>query len=361
MELDKNDNRKENKNERSKDAQNRHFSNQRRNKPILNVEKEDNSKKISHKNIHKILVSVVIPLLNEEESLPELSKKLEEELPKSAGQNYEIIYIDDGSTDNSWETIKDIKRKNNRISGIRFRKNHGKSAALAVGFAKARGEYVVTMDADLQDDPQEIQHLIAKLRDGYDLVSGWKKIRHDPISKTIPSKFFNFVTSIFSGIKLHDFNCGLKAYRKEVVKSLEVYGELHRYLPAMAHIQGFKVTEIPVEHHARKYGKSKFGASRLIKGFLDLLTMIFTSKFARRPLHFFGTLGVLFVLAGTIIDAILIFQWFEKTTFLSNRPLAFFGMGLIIVGVQLFSMGLLGEMIAKEGKMKMNYNIKERL
>lgn len=309
----------------------------------------------------KVEISVVIPLLDEEESLTELSKLLEQELEKIVGKNYEVIFIDDGSVDGSWDVIKNIKRKNNRFSAIRFRRNYGKSAALAVGFAKARGQNVITMDADLQDDPREIQHLVAKLRDGYDLVSGWKKVRHDPITKTIPSKFFNYVTSKVSGIKLHDFNCGLKAYKKDVVKSLDIYGEMHRYLPAMAYMQGFKVTEIPVEHHPRKYGNSKFGVSRFIKGFLDLLTVIFTYKFARRPLHFFGTIGVLIALIGFAIDGVLFVQWLQGTTFLSNRPLAFFGMGLIIVGIQLFSMGLLGEMIVKESKLKMNYNIKERL
>ncbi len=308
-----------------------------------------------------VILSVVIPLLNEEESLRELASQLEKELPKAGGENYEVIFVDDGSTDNSWEEIRKIKKSNSRFSAIRFRRNYGKSAALAVGFSKAKGQFVITLDADLQDDPAEVQHLVAKLKDGYDLVSGWKKKRYDPVQKTIPSKLFNFVTSIFSGIRLHDFNCGLKAYKRDVVKSLDVYGEMHRYLPALAYMQGFRVTEMPVTHRPRKFGKTKFGASRFIKGFLDLLTVVYTNKFARRPLHFFGTLGVLFITAGFIIDAVLFVQWLQGTTFLSNRPLAFFGMGLIIVGVQLFSMGLLGEMIAKETKKKINYNIKERL
>lgn len=308
-----------------------------------------------------ILLSVVVPLLNEEESLPELVLHLEQVLGKIAGKRYEIIFIDDGSTDNSFAVIKQIRARNQRVRAFRFRRNYGKSAALSVGFQNAKGRIVITMDADLQDDPDEIPNLINKIREGYDLVSGWKKKRYDPITKTIPSKFFNFVTSVFSGVKLHDFNCGLKAYRQELVKDLQVYGEMHRYIPALAHWEGYKVTEIPVQHHPRKYGKTKFGISRFLKGFLDLLTVMFTTRFLKRPLHFFGTLGGIFAFAGFVIDLYLLIDWIIGRTYLSNRPLALFGIALIIVGVQLISLGLLGELIAKNMFEKVNYKIKERL
>jgi glycosyltransferase involved in cell wall biosynthesis len=314
-------------------------------------------------NTNLPVLSVVIPLYNEEESLPELALQLETEIKKIPNiyDKYEVIFIDDGSTDDSFEVIKTIKRRNPRFKAIRFRRNYGKSAALAVGFKEARGILVATMDADLQDDPAELENLVNKLKEGYDLVTGWKKKRHDPISKTIPSKFFNFVTSIVSGIKLHDFNCGLKLYRKEVVQSLNIYGEMHRYIPALAKANGFKIAETPIIHHARRYGKSKFGFSRFIKGFLDLLTFFFTSRYLKRPLHFFGTLGVLMGLAGLGINIYLTVEWYLGKTFLSNRPLALLGIALIIVGVQLVSMGLLGEMIAKNNSVNQQYNIKERL
>lgn len=292
-------------------------------------------------------ISVVIPLLNEEDSLPELSLLLEEELSKIVGGRFEVIFIDDGSTDGSFEMIKTIHNRNHRFKCIRFRRNYGKSAALSVGFAKARGKYVITMDADLQDDPAEIVNLINKLKEGYDLVSGWKKKRYDPISKTIPSKFFNFVTSTMSGIKLHDFNCGLKGYKRPVVKTLKIYGEMHRYIPALAHWEGFKVAELPVKHHPRRYGKSKFGLSRFIYGFLDLLTVTFTTRYFKRPLHFFGASGFALTLIGLLINLYLTYEWFIGQTYLSNRPLALFGIALIIVGVQFISMGLIGEMMVK--------------
>jgi glycosyltransferase involved in cell wall biosynthesis len=222
----------------------------------------------------------------------------------------------------------------------------GKSAALAVGFKEAKQGIVITMDADLQDDPKEFTALIAKLDEGYDLVTGWKKKRNDPMSKTVPSKFFNSVTSIFSGIKLHDFNCGLKAYRKEVIESLDVYGELHRYLPALAHWKGFRVTEIPVTHHPRKFGKSKFGSSRFFKGFLDLLTIVFVNRYGKRPLHLFGTIGTLLGLVGLGLNIYLTIDWIHGIP-LSNRPILLLGALLILVGVQLVSLGLLGEMIVK--------------
>lgn len=305
-----------------------------------------------------ILISVVIPLFNEEESLPELSLLLEDELNKITDR-WEVILIDDGSTDKSFEIVKSIAGKNKKFTGISFRRNFGKSAALAVGFQAAKGAIVITMDADLQDDPAEIKNLIAKLKEGYDLVSGWKIKRKDPLSKTLPSKVFNFLTSKMSGLKLHDYNCGLKAYRREVIKKIEVYGEMHRYIPALAHLEGFKVTEIPVVHHARRYGKSKFGLGRAF-GVLDLLTILFTTRFAKRPLHFFGGLGLVFTAIGVLIDLWLIVEWFMGRTALSNRPLFLFGIALIIVGVQSLSIGLIGEMIVKNNTEKVNYSIKDR-
>jgi glycosyltransferase involved in cell wall biosynthesis len=314
-------------------------------------------------NPNNLYLSVVIPLFNEEDSLPELILLLEDEIKQipQARNSYEILLIDDGSTDNSFEVIKSLKQRNHFIRAYRFRRNYGKSAALAVGFEKAKGRFVATMDADLQDDPAEFKQMLSKLNEGYDLVSGWKKKRHDPITKTIPSKFFNFVTSKVSGLKLHDFNCGLKMYRQDVVKYLQVYGEMHRYLPALAKWGGFKVTEVPVNHHPRRYGKSKFGFSRFIKGFLDLLTVWFTNRYLKRPLHFFGTLGTILALIGFGLDLFLTIEWFLGKTYLTNRPLALFGVALIIVGVQLISMGLLGEMVAKNSLEKQNYNIKERI
>jgi glycosyltransferase involved in cell wall biosynthesis len=304
--------------------------------------------------------SVVIPLYNEEESLRDLSEQLKNVLTRLGGR-YEIIYIDDGSTDNSFRVLRDLHFKNKRIKVVSFRRNYGKSAALMVGFQKAQGEFVITMDADLQDDPAEIPNLVRQLRGGVDLVSGWKKKRHDPITKTIPSKFFNFVTGITTGIKIHDFNCGLKGYRRDVVKSINVYGELHRYIPALAHWQGFRIGEIPVQHHARKFGKSKFGGGRLIKGGLDLLTVLFTTRYMTRPLHFFGIWGMISALAGFGLDAYLAVEWALGRTALSNRPLFIVGLILIIVGIQFVSLGLLGEMISKGQNSEKEYSIREIL
>ncbi len=345
-------------------------------KPIVNINKDINEHsnipvQIKQKNEANFIkqkhdfieVSVVIPLFNEEESLPELSFLLEEELTRFTKNKWEVIFVDDGSTDDSFNVIRDINKRNNRFRAIRFRRNYGKSAALDSGFSAAKGKYVITMDSDLQDDPAEIPGLIKKLNEGYDLVSGWKKKRYDPISKTLPSKFFNFVTSLASGIRLHDFNCGLKAYKKEVVKTVTVYGEMHRYIPALAHWEGFKVTEMVVKHHPRRYGVSKFGLSRFVNGFLDLLTVLLTTKYFKRPLHFFGLIGSLLTLAGLSLNIYLTIEWFLGLTYLSNRPLALFGVALIIVGVQFISTGLLGEMLTKNQILqnKNIYSIKDRL
>lgn len=307
-------------------------------------------------------VSVVVPLLNEEESLQELSKQLESVLERIAHGRYEVIFIDDGSTDSSFAVIQKINAANPRFKAIRFRTNHGKSAALAVGFAEATGDFVITMDADLQDDPSEIPGMIAKLEEGYDLVSGWKRKRYDPWHKTFPSKLFNAVTSSMSGLKLHDFNCGLKAYRADVVKTVQVYGEMHRYIPALAHWEGFRVTEVPVQHRARQFGVSKFGISRFLKGYLDLLTVMFTTRYVKRPLHFFGALGSLFALIGFGTDLYLAVDKWVGGTPLSQRPYSLlFGIAMIIVGVQLISIGLIGELIVKNNLSEQRFSIRERL
>jgi glycosyltransferase involved in cell wall biosynthesis len=303
-------------------------------------------------------VSVIVPLFNEEQSLRELCDQLRNVLQRSA--QYEIIFVDDGSTDGSYRVLQDLRNRDKRVKIIRFRRNYGKSAALSVGFHHAKGDYIITMDADLQDDPGEIPNLVNELKKGFDLVSGWKKKRHDPISKTIPSKFFNFVTSVMTGVKLHDMNCGLKAYRKEVVKGLKIYGELHRYIPVLANWEGFKIGEAVVEHHARKYGKTKFGIGRFWKGFLDLLTVLFTTRYMQRPLHLFGFWGMLFFTAGFLVDLYLAgLKVFEGMS-LSNRPLFMGGILLIIVGIQFISVGLIGELVVKTRQSsEEEYSIKE--
>ena len=305
-------------------------------------------------------ISVVIPLYNEEDSIPELYDRLTVVLTQ-LGFLYEIVFVDDGSLDSSVQNIDKIIAQDDHIKLLQFRKNYGKSAGLAAGFDAATGDYVITMDADLQDDPEEIPNLVSKLDEGFDLVSGWKKVRHDPLSKRFASKIYNFFTSIFSGIRLHDFNCGLKAYRLEVVKSMKVYGELHRYLPVIAHRNGFRVTEIPVKHHPRKHGESKFGTARFARGAFDLMTITFLTRYKMRPLHLFGLLGLLSFFAGLVISLWLAFQRLVYNMFLSSRPLLFLGVLLIIVGVQFISIGLLGEMITAGRPESDNYLIKRKI
>ncbi len=304
-------------------------------------------------------VSVVIPLLNEEVSLPELTEKIVEQF-QLLDKECEIIFIDDGSTDTSFDVLLQLKKKYALIRIIQFRKNFGKSAALSEGFKKAEGEIVITMDADLQDDPAEIPNLIAKLNDGFDLVSGWKKERHDPLGKTIPSKLFNFTTRKLTGIKIHDFNCGLKAYRKDVIKAIPVYGELHRYLPVLAHWQGFKVGEIVVKHHARKYGVSKFGIRRVFSGFFDLLTVLFITRYRQKPLHLFGFFGLIFGITGIAILAYLSALWFQGIP-IGRRPMLFLGVLMVIVGGQSFSLGLIGEMITSTRDHSIKFAIKQEV
>jgi glycosyltransferase involved in cell wall biosynthesis len=305
-------------------------------------------------------LSVVIPLLNEEGSLRELHQQLRQVLGRM-NLRYEILFIDDGSTDRSFNVLRDLKRNDRHIRVIRFRRNYGKSAALAVGFEKAQGSLIVTMDADLQDDPSEIPALRRKLDEGYDLVSGWKRVRHDPLTKTIPSRFFNAIVRRITGIKIHDFNCGLKAYRRDVVKHLRVYGELHRFLPALAHWDGFRVGELPVQHRPRKYGKTKFGFARFWKGFLDLLTVLFTTRYLRRPLHLFGFWGLVTALVGSVIVVWLALEKFFFGASLSNRPLFLGGILLLIVGIQFISIGLIGEMISRHQITSEEYQIRDYL
>ncbi len=305
-------------------------------------------------------ISIVIPLYNEEESLKPLASLIKKSCTQS-NLDFEVIFVDDGSTDSSLKVIKEINHEDRRFKYISFQKNYGKSAALQIGFKHVNGDVVITMDADLQDDPEEIPNLLKKLQEGYDLVSGWKKKRYDPFIKRISSKFFNAITSIFSGIKIHDFNCGLKAYRRAVVDNIKVYGELHRYMPVLAKWKGYSVSEIVVLHHPRKYGKTKFGISRFFKGFVDLVTVVFITRYVKRPMHLFGFIGAFFSLAGLIINLILTYEWMVLKQPLSNRPMLFLGILLIIVGIQFFSTGLIGEMMVHNFQDDREYSIKEKI
>ena len=316
-----------------------------------------------------IQISVVIPVFNEEESLPELTEWISRVM-QSHGFSYEVIFVDDGSSDSSWDVIKVLSADNSAIKAVRFNRNYGKSAALNVGFKKTKGQVVITMDADLQDSPDEIPALYEMIKSGQHLVSGWKQKRHDPISKTIPSKFFNRVTRMISGIKLHDFNCGLKAYDQKVIKTLEIYGEMHRYIPVIAKRNGFtKISEKVVEHRARKYGTTKFGIERFVYGFLDLISISFVSKYRKRPMHFFGSLGTLSFLLGFAfvlwmgwkkISAIYIYKTNEYRD-LVDQPIFFLAIAAIIIGVQLFLAGFVGEMLAMNFNRKSDYIFEETI
>jgi glycosyltransferase involved in cell wall biosynthesis len=312
-------------------------------------------------------LSIIIPLYNEEESLPELHDWIVR-VVSAMSVSYEIIFVDDGSNDTSWKVVEELKAKNTEVvKGIKFRRNYGKSAALQVGFQKSQGKVVITMDADMQDSPDEIPELYRMVvEDKWDVVSGWKKKRHDPLAKTIPSKFFNRVTRILSGIKLHDFNCGLKAYNQEVVKSVEVYGEMHRYIPVLAKQAGFKrITEKVVEHRARKYGVSKFGLERFINGFLDLSSVLFITKFGKKPMHFFGLWGTLmFIFGGGIVTWIIAEKLYKLAYHLplrdvTNQPLFYIALLMIVIGVQLFLAGFIGELISRSSSDRNSYLIKE--
>lgn len=314
-------------------------------------------------------VSIVIPLYNEEESLAELCQWINHVM-QSHGFSYEVILVDDGSTDNSWSIVAKLCEENPNLHGLRFNSNYGKSAALDTGFKHVKGEVVITMDADLQDSPDEIPGLYKMIKeDGYQLVSGWKKKRHDPISKTIPSKLFNRITRMLSGIKLHDFNCGLKAYHHQVVENIHLYGEMHRYIPVLAKWKGFcKIGEKEVKHAKRKYGKTKFGLERFIFGFLDLISVIFVSKFSKRPMHFFGTFGVISFLLGLVFVMKLVWDKIDAVYFskipvqreVVDQPLFFIALGAVIIGVQLFLTGFLAEMMVMKKADKEEYLVIEK-
>ena len=306
----------------------------------------------------KLDISVVVPLYNEEESLPELVAWIDR-VAKAHSLTYEVIMVDDGSTDGSWDVVERLAKEYSTVRGISFVRNYGKSAALYCGFEMAEGEVVITMDADLQDSPDEIPELRRMiLEDGLDLVSGWKRKRYDPIGKRWPSKFFNLTARIMSGIKLHDFNCGLKAYRRKVVKSIEVYGEMHRYIPILAKHAGFRrIGEKVVEHHERKYGKSKFGLERMVKGYLDLISVSFMSHFGRSPMYIFGGLGTLMFLLGFVAVAWIIAEKFISGHPLTNQPLFYLSLVAIVLGVQLFLAGFLGELINRRSSDRNSYQI----
>ena len=308
-------------------------------------------------------ISIVIPLLNEADSLPELTAWITQVM-SSNHYSYEIIFIDDGSTDASWETIQQLRSSNSNVKGIKFQRNYGKSAGLNEGFRAAKGEVVITMDADMQDSPDEIPELRRMiLEDKFDMVSGWKKKRHDnTITKNIPSKFYNAIARRMSGIKLHDFNCGLKAYRKNVVKGIEVYGEMHRYIPVLAKWSGFKkIGEKVVEHRARKYGVTKFGLSRFINGPLDLASIMFVGKYGKQPMHFFGRWGSIFFVVGFfILIYLVITRLIHPEIGLSNRPPFYIVLTAMIIGSQLFLAGFLGEMISRNSQGRNHYLIEEK-
>ncbi|KLT67464.1 glycosyltransferase family 2 protein [Pedobacter sp. BMA] len=313
-------------------------------------------------------ISVVVPLFNEDESLPELTAWIDKVMVENSF-TYEVILVDDGSTDKSWDVIEALRANNPAIKGIKFRRNYGKSAALNVGFEATQGDVVITMDADLQDSPDEIPELYRRIKDEkLDLVSGWKKKRYDPITKTIPTKLFNAATRKMSGIELNDFNCGLKAYRCDVVKTIEVYGEMHRYIPVIAKWAGFsKIAEQVVEHRARKYGTTKFGFSRFINGFLDLLSIFFVGKFGKRPMHFFGSLGVLSFFIGIIMSLyiliekkILIWQGLAYRD-VTQQPLFYLSLVAIVVGSQMFLAGFIAELLSRNAPERNQYLIEKEL
>ena len=313
-------------------------------------------------------ISIVVPLFNEEESLPELEAWIRR-IMEEHQFTYEILFVDDGSKDSSWQVVQSLKASNLNVKGIRFERNYGKSAALNVAFEAAQGEVVITMDADLQDSPDEIPELYRMItQDKFDLVSGWKKKRYDPISKTIPSKFFNAVTRQVSHIPLHDFNCGLKAYKQDVVKSIEVYGEMHRYIPLLAKWSGFmRIGEKVVEHRARKYGVSKFGLSRFITGFLDLMSITFVGKFGKRPMHFFGTWGIILFIVGFLsslyigISKLYRLQQGLKTILVTDNPYFYIALTSMILGTMLFLTGFLAELVARSSPTRNHYVISERM
>jgi len=314
-------------------------------------------------------LSIVVPLLNEEESIKELYNWIQRVI-SPLNWSYEVVFVDDGSTDASWEVIESLRKESEAVKGIRFRRNYGKSAGLYCGFEAAQGDVVITMDADLQDSPDEIPELVRMIKeDGFDIVSGWKKKRFDPIGKTLPSKLFNRTVRAVSGIKLHDFNCGLKAYKNDVVKNIEVYGEMHRYIPLIAKQAGFnRIGEKVVQHQERKYGVSKFGIERTIKGFLDLLSVTFISKFGKRPMHLFGALGTLMFVVGFLSSLWLgvkkllsVFYYHVSAPLVTDSPYFYIALACMVIGTQLFLAGFLAELVSRNGHERNNYHISERI
>lgn len=306
-------------------------------------------------------LAIIIPVLNEERNVFHLYRLLRHVL-KDITQDYEVIFVDDGSRDKTYHVLKSIHLNDNKVKVIKFRRNFGKAAALSAGFAEAKARIVITMDGDLQDDAREIPKFIRKINEGYDMVSGWKRRRYDPLGKTIPSKFFNWLTRKLTGVRVHDSNCGFKAYRGHVVKSIKLYGELHRYIPALAYWQGYRVGEIVVKHHPRRHGKSKYGVERLVKGFLDLITVKYITTYTKRPLHFFGFIGLGASGIGVLLGFYLFCQWLVGVG-IGKRPLLLLAVLIIMVGVQFISMGLIGELIVinNSDKSQRNYNIEKRL
>jgi glycosyltransferase involved in cell wall biosynthesis len=310
--------------------------------------------------VRQVEVSVILPVLDEVESLGVLHRELTEALER-LGRSYEILFIDDGSRDGSFQLIEKLTIEDPRVRGFQFRRNFGKAAALAVGFREAQGDIILTLDADLQDDPAEIPKLLAGLEDGFDLVSGWKQDRQDPRTKTWPSRLFNWVTGWLTGVRLHDFNSGFKIYRREVVQEIRLYGELHRFIPVLAAWRGFQVAEVPVHHRTRRYGRSKFGSARLWRGFLDLLTVLFLTRYTRRPLHLFGGLGLIAWTVGFVVNAYLTGIWLSGTQAIGHRPLLAFGVLTMLVGVQFFAVGLLSELVLSYQTRTDDVSIRRRL
>jgi glycosyltransferase involved in cell wall biosynthesis len=298
-----------------------------------------------------IPLSFVIPLCNEEATVTPLFEKIKAVIDEKNLGTFEVIFVDDGSTDSSWQKLTELKQAHpENVFAIRFRRNHGKAAALSAGFAQVRGKTIITMDADLQDEPAEIPMFLEQIDAGYDCVSGWKQLRQDPLGKTLPSRVFNWATSAASGVKLHDFNCGFKAYSAEAARTLDLYGELHRYIPVLLHAEGFRITEIPVEHHRRTYGTSKYGWKRLFKGGLDLITVVVLTRYLKRPGHFFGGFGLISTTIGVGILAVLSLQKMIWHIGIGGRPLFFLGILLLLLGVHLISTGLIGELINFNGR-----------
>ncbi len=304
------------------------------------------------------MISIVIPFYNERESLPHLYERL---VSSFSGDDVEFVFVDDGSTDGGFKIIEDLAKSDRRVKGISFRRNFGKSAALSAGFKKAVGDIIVTLDADLQDNPEEVPKLLSKIEEGYDLVVGWKFPRHDPLGKRLPSKVINAVTSFFTGLKIHDMNSGIKAMRKEVTEEVQLYGELHRFFPSLAFMKGFKVSEVKVKHSERKFGRSKFGAKRFLSGIFDLTTVLFLGKFGKKPLHFFGLFGLFLIFVGLVINGYIAYLRFRYGGIMGRLPLLLLGILNVVVGVQFFSIGLIGELLASYYASTVRYTVKREI